>query len=52
MYIYSNCYTIKQNGLTALHLAAKEGHNEVVVQLLKRGINIDAITSVSPPSSI
>ena len=35
-----------QNGLNALHLAAKEGHVNVVTELLKRGANIEAATKV------
>ena len=37
-----------QNGLNALHLASKEGHVEVVAELLKLGANVDAATKVSP----
>lgn len=33
-----------QNGLNALHLAAKDGHLEVVRELLKRGAIVDAAT--------
>ena len=33
-----------QNGLNALHLASKEGHVEVVSELLKRGAAVDAAT--------
>ncbi len=33
-----------QNGLNALHLAAKEGHVGVVKELLSRGAKIDAAT--------
>lgn len=33
-----------QNGLNALHLASKDGHKEVVAELLKRGANVDAAT--------
>jgi ankyrin repeat protein len=36
-----------QNGLNALHLAAKEGHIDVVNELLKRGALVDAATKVS-----
>ncbi|KAG7246346.1 hypothetical protein CRUP_031821, partial [Coryphaenoides rupestris] len=32
------------NGLNALHLASKEGHVEVVAELLKLGANVDAAT--------
>ncbi|GAA47164.1 ankyrin [Clonorchis sinensis] len=32
------------NGLTALHLAAKEAHTEVVRELLKRGANVHVAT--------
>ena len=37
-----------QNGLNALHLASKEGHVNIVTELLKRGANVDAATKVSP----
>jgi ankyrin len=33
-----------QNGLNALHLAAKDGHLEIVADLLKRGATVDAAT--------
>lgn len=33
-----------QNGLNALHLAAKDGHISVVEELLKRGATVDAAT--------
>ncbi|XP_047464443.1 ankyrin-3-like isoform X41 [Mugil cephalus] len=33
-----------QNGLNALHLASKEGHVEVVAELIKQGANVDAAT--------
>ena len=33
-----------QNGLNALHLAAKEGHVQVVRELLERGAKIDSAT--------
>lgn len=33
-----------QNGLNALHLAAKDGHLDVVRELLKRGAVVDAAT--------
>lgn len=33
-----------QNGLNALHLAAKDGHITVVEELLKRGATVDAAT--------
>ncbi|XP_058476382.1 ankyrin-3-like isoform X34 [Solea solea] len=33
-----------QNGLNALHLASKEGHVEVVAELIKHGANVDATT--------
>lgn len=37
---------LSQNGLNALHLAAKEGHVEVVAELLKLGATVDAATKV------
>lgn len=33
-----------QNGLNALHLASKDGHVEIVTELLKRGARVDAAT--------
>jgi ankyrin len=36
--------TCNSNGLNALHLASKEGHNEVVRELLRRGALVDAST--------
>lgn len=33
-----------QNGLNALHLAAKDGHLEIVRKLLNRGAIVDAAT--------
>lgn len=38
-----------QNGLNALHLASKEGHVEVVAELIKLGANVDAATKVCVP---
>lgn len=40
------CLFISQNGLNALHLASKEGHVEVVAELIKHGANVDAATKV------
>lgn len=37
-------YITFQNGLNALHLAAKDGHITVVEELLKRGAIVDAAT--------
>lgn len=36
-----------QNGLNALHLAAKEGHKDLVEELLERGAPVDSSTKVS-----
>lgn len=33
-----------QNGLNALHLASKDGHIEIVKELLKRGANVNSAT--------
>lgn len=38
---------LNQNGLNALHLASKEGHVEVVSELIQRGASVDAATKVS-----
>lgn len=40
-------FSSHQNGLNALHLASKEGHVEVVSELLQREANVDAATKVS-----
>lgn len=37
---------LPQNGLNALHLASKEGHVEVVAELLKLEATVDAATKV------
>jgi len=37
---------LSQNGLNALHLAAKEGHVNIVTELLDRGAFVDAATRV------
>lgn len=39
-------YLSAQNGLNALHLASKEGHVEVVAELLKLEAIVDAATKV------
>lgn len=36
-----------QNGLNALHLAAKEGHVDLVQELLERGASVDSATKVT-----
>ncbi|XP_065312556.1 ankyrin-3-like isoform X3 [Gordionus sp. m RMFG-2023] len=36
--------TSNANGLNALHLASKEGHTQMVAELLKRGANVNAAT--------
>ncbi|XP_050087584.1 ankyrin-3-like isoform X4 [Anopheles aquasalis] len=36
--------TCNANGLNALHLAAKDGHYDIVNELLKRGANVDNAT--------
>lgn len=40
-------FVLNQNGLNALHLASKEGHVEVVSELIQRGASVDAATKVS-----
>ena len=40
--------TSNANGLNALHLASKEGHANIVNELLRRGANVDAATKVPP----
>uniref|UniRef100_A0A672RZN4 Ankyrin 3 n=1 Tax=Sinocyclocheilus grahami TaxID=75366 RepID=A0A672RZN4_SINGR len=39
-----NLHFVFQNGLNALHLASKEGHVDVVAELLKLCANVDAAT--------
>lgn len=41
------CVLLFQNGLNALHLAAKEGHIAIVTELVKKGANVNAATKVS-----
>lgn len=40
------CSFSLQNGLNALHLAAKEGHTDLVEELLERGAPVDSSTKV------
>ncbi|XP_041485488.1 ankyrin-2-like isoform X29 [Lytechinus variegatus] len=40
--IVDGCYD--ENGLNALHLSSKEGHLNIVTELLKRGADVDAAT--------
>lgn len=40
------CISCYQNGLNALHLASKEGHVEIVSELIQRGVDVDAATKV------
>lgn len=42
---------LSQNGLNALHLASKEGHVEVVAELLKLGATVDSATKVTATST-
>ncbi|KAL7669687.1 hypothetical protein ACOME3_010333 [Neoechinorhynchus agilis] len=35
---------VSVKGLNALHLATKEGHQTIVLELIKRGIRVDAVT--------
>lgn len=45
MYFSDSCICVwLQNGLNALHLASKDGHVEIVTELLKRGAKVDAAT--------
>jgi ankyrin len=46
IYIYITSFVCMcvQNGLNALHLAAKDGHLEIVADLLKLGATVDAAT--------
>lgn len=40
-------FPVLQNGLNALHLAAKEGHVHIVKELLARGASVNAATKVT-----
>lgn len=42
-------FHVFQNGLNALHLASKEGHINIVTELLKRGASVEAATKVCIP---
>lgn len=52
MFVFSDYYLniclfiSLQNGLNALHLAAKEGHKDLVEELLERGAPVDSSTKV------
>ena len=39
-------YLLPQNGLNGLHLASKEGHVKMVLELLHTGIELEATTKV------
>lgn len=41
---YNHRFVCFQNGLNALHLASKDGHLEIVKELLKRGANVNSAT--------
>lgn len=43
---------LPQNGLNALHLAAKEGHVELVQELLERGSAVDSATKVGSRTAL
>lgn len=40
-----------QNGLNALHLASKEGHVKMVLELLHHGIDLETTTKVLSPTT-
>ena len=43
MYFFINVFTVFQNGDTAVHLAAKKGHDGVVALLLDHGADINQV---------
>ena len=45
-HIYSTVSSVAQDGLSALYYASREGHNEVVDTLLKRGADPNLATKV------
>ena len=49
VHVYCSCILhllYVQNGLNALHLASKEGHINIVMELIDRGAFVDAATKV------
>lgn len=46
LFKYLPIFVSLQNGLNALHLAAKEGHKDLVEELLERGAPVDSSTKV------
>lgn len=52
IYVCFLCVFSLQNGLNALHLAAKEGHKDLVEELLDRGAPVDSSTKVDERSNL
>lgn len=46
IYFYLTVCFLLKNGLNGLHLASKEGHVKMVLELLHSGIELEAITKV------
>lgn len=49
VYVSSNSHSLcflPKNGLNGLHLASKEGHVKMVLELLHAGIELEATTKV------
>lgn len=44
--------SLTQNGLNGLHLASKEGHVKMVLELLHNGIVLETTTKVKSPASL
>lgn len=49
----TSCFLLYlQNGLNGLHLASKEGHVKMVLELLHNGIDLETNTKVNLHSSV
>lgn len=51
-YEFSLLCSLIQNGLNGLHLASKEGHVKMVLELLHNGIVLETTTKVKSPEKL